>query len=419
MSEKVVVVGQGYVGLVLAIRASEVGFDVVGYEVDDAKVKRLAVGEPTTEDVSAERLAAALEGGRYRVSADPRDCAGFDYAVISVPTPLREGVPDLTHIETAASTLGPHLRRGACVVLESTTWPGTTDELVGPALEEASGLAAGDGFALGYSSERIDPASKEWTFEHIPKLVSGVDERSLTVIQGFYDRLVDTTVAVSGTREAELAKLLENTFRHVNIALVNELAIFAHGLGIDIWESIEAADTKPFGFMRFEPGPGVGGHCLPVDPSYLSWRVRRSLGHAFRFVELANDINDHMPEYVAQRLVEGLNARSLPIRGRRVLLLGLAFKRNTADAREAPSLPLAHRLLTMGADVRAADPHVVHDHVPAGVARVECTPEEVAAADAIVLLVDHDAFDLDMVGRTAAYALDCRHRLDGPNVEHL
>src|SRR5688572_27701578 len=249
MSEKLVVVGQGYVGLLLAMRASEVGYEVVGYEIDDEKVKRLAAGEPTTEDVTSERLAAALDSGRYRPTAEPSDCADFDYAVISVPTPLREGVPDLSHIEAAANTLAPHLRQGAGVVLESTTWPGTTEELVGPVLEEGSGLTAGDGFSLGYSSERIDPASTEWTFERIPKLVSGIDEPSLQRVRAFYDRLVDTTVAVSGTREAELAKLLENTFRHVNIALVNELAIFAHDLGIDIWESIDAADTKPFGFM--------------------------------------------------------------------------------------------------------------------------------------------------------------------------
>jgi UDP-N-acetyl-D-glucosamine dehydrogenase len=328
-------------------------------------------------------------------------------------------MPDLSHIEAAARTLAGHLRRGATVILESTTYPGTTEELVGPILEEGSGLAAGTGFHLGYSPERIDPGNQTHTFETTPKVVSGIDAASLAVVQDFFDRLVERTVPVSSPKEAELTKLQENTFRHVNIALVNELAVFAHDLGIDVWEAIEAADTKPFGYMKFTPGPGVGGHCLPIDPSYLSWQVKRSLGRSFRFVELANDVNEHMPDYVVQRLVVALNQRGLPVRDRRILLLGLAYKRNTGDARESPSTHIARQLQALGAEVRAADPHVADDATPVGVTRVEATVEEARAADAVVVLVDHDEFDLPVVAAEASYVLDCRHCVTGPAVESL
>jgi UDP-N-acetyl-D-glucosamine dehydrogenase len=239
----------------------------------------------------------------------------------------------------------------------------------------------------------------------------------LAAVQSFYDTIVEVTVPVSTPKEAELTKLLENTFRHVNIALVNELAMFAADLGIDVWEAIDAASTKPFGYLRFTPGPGVGGHCLPIDPSYLSWRVRRTLGQSFRFVELANDVNDHMPDYVVRRLMVALNRKQRALNGARVLLLGLAYKRNTGDARESPSTIIADRLLALGADVRAADPHVLVGHVDARVTRVDCTPAELAAADAVVLLVDHDAFDLDQVASTASYVLDTRNRL--PHTESV
>jgi UDP-N-acetyl-D-glucosamine dehydrogenase len=416
---RLVVVGQGYVGLPLAVRAVEQGFDVIGLDIDDGRIKRIAAGISPVEDISDERLAAALATDRFRPSSDPADANNFDVAVISVPTPLREGMPDLSYIESAARSLGYHLKAGACVVLESTTYPGTTEELVAPLLEEASGLTAGTDFHLGYSPERIDPGNATYTFENTPKVVSGIDAASLAAVKGFYDRLIDVTVPVSSPKEAELTKLLENTFRHVNIALVNELAVFSHDLGIDVWEAIDAASTKPFGYMRFTPGPGVGGHCLPIDPSYLSWRVRRSLGEAFRFVELANDVNEHMPAYVVRRLTEALNSRRLPVNGQRVLLLGLSYKRNTGDARESPSQVIAQRLVELGADVVAADPHVNDAHIPAGVRRVDLSAEEVAAAAAVIMLVDHDAFDLDLVQQTATYILDTRHCLSGDNVEHL
>ena len=352
----VVVVGQGYVGLPLAMRAVEVGHRVVGYDLDEGRVKRLTAGESYVEDVPDKVLAAALCSHRYEPSTQPKSCAGFDVAVITVPTPLREGNPDLSYIEASATTLARYVRPGATVILESTTYPGTTEELVGPILEEGSGLVAGTDFNLGYSPERIDPGNPAWNLANTPKVVSGLDASSLAAVQAFYETLVCSTVAVSGMSEAELCKLVENTFRHVNIALVNELAMFANDLDIDIWEAIDAAATKPFGFMRFSPGPGVGGHCLPIDPSYLSWRVRRALGQSFRFVELANDVNAHMPDYLVRRLVEALNRERKPVNGSRILLLGLAYKRNTGDARESPAVVVARRLLTLGAEVRAADP---------------------------------------------------------------
>jgi len=414
---RVVLMGQGYVGLPVAMQAVARGYSVVGFDVDEARVKRLNSGESYVEDVPDAVLQAALATGRYRATTQERDCAGFDVAVITVPTPLRDGVPDLTYIEASARTLGRYLRPGATVVLESTTYPGTTEELVKPVLEEMSGLLAGPDFHVGYSPERIDPGNPKWTFINTPKVVSGIDEASLAAVEGFYGSLVERTVPVAGPKEAELTKLLENTFRHVNVALVNELAMFAGDLGIDVWSAIDAASTKPFGYMRFTPGPGVGGHCLPIDPSYLSWRVRRSLGHTFRFVELANDVNDHMPDYVVRRLTYGLNRRRKAVNGSRVLLLGLAYKRNTSDARESPALVVAERLVGLGADVRAVDTHVAFRSLPAGIELVSLAESELRAADAVVMLTDHSDFDLDLVVAHAPYVLDTRRVV--PAAEHV
>ena len=416
----VVVVGLGYVGLPLAMRAVAAGHVVVGYDVDPIRVKRLEAGESYVEDVPDDELAAALGSGRFRPSASADACAGFDVAVVTVPTPLREGLPDLSYVEAASRTLSRYLRPGATVIVESTSYPGTTQEQVLAWLEDGSGLAAGADFHLGYSPERIDPGNRTWTLASTPKIVSGINDASLAAVEDFYRGIVARTVAVSSPREAELAKLIENTFRHVNIALVNELAMFGRELGVDVWEAIDAAATKPFGYMQFSPGPGVGGHCLPIDPSYLSWRVERSLGQRFRFVELANDINSHMPDYVVRRLLLALNERERPVRGSRILLLGLAYKKDSGDARESPAIRVAELLVRMGAQVRAADPLVTEPAVIGpGVARVDATPDEVADADAVVLLTDHEAFAAADVCRQARYVLDCRHVLSGPNVETL
>lgn len=419
MREKLVVVGQGYVGLPLAMRAVNAGFDVVGIDLDEWRVKRLSAAESYVEDVDDDLLAAAHRSGRYLASTDYADAEGFDVCVITVPTPLREGAPDLRYIGSAGESIAPLLRRGATVVLESTTYPGTTEEYLRPLLEEGSGLQAPEDFFLGYSPERIDPGNPQWRLDNTPKVVSGLDGASLERIGTFYGRIVQEVVPVSSLQVAELCKLLENTFRHVNIALVNELSIFAQQLGIDVWEAIDAASTKPFGYMRFTPGPGVGGHCLPIDPSYLSWKVKRSLGHNFRFVELANDINDHMPDHVVHRLILGLNQRSKSIRGSRVLLLGLAYKKNAGDCRESPAIEVARALWKLGADVRAADPHVDDSLLPPGIEIVRPTGRELALADVVVILTDHDCFDYELVEQMGAFVFDTRNRCQGPNVERL
>ncbi|MET8298603.1 MULTISPECIES: nucleotide sugar dehydrogenase [unclassified Streptomyces] len=416
----IVVAGQGYVGLPLAVRAAEVGHRVVGYDVDPDRVRRLTAGDSYVDDVSSERLRSVLASGAYAATTDEAALAGFDMAVITVPTPLRDGVPDLSYIEACAHTLGKHLRPQATVVLESTTYPGTTEELLLPTLEEASGLRAGVDFHAGFSPERIAPGNKRWSFETTPKLVSGIDVASLDVIKGFYDSVFQTTVPVSGPKVAELAKLIENTFRFVNISVINELATLTDRLGVNIWEAIDAAATKPFGFTRFTPGPGVGGHCLPVDPLFLSWKIREELGVPFRFVELAHDVNRHMPAYIVQRVAQALDQRGKGITGSRILLLGLTYKINATDLRESPSARIAELLINFGAKVRGADPNVpAGDHTKLKVPLVEASEEEIVAADAVVLLMDHAAFDLPMIGERAPYVLDCRNRLSGPHVETL
>ncbi|MGY1812820.1 nucleotide sugar dehydrogenase [Blastococcus sp. SYSU D00820] len=417
--QRLAVVGQGYVGLPLTRRAVEVGFDVVGFDVDPVRVQRLREGRTYIDDVTDDDVAAALATGRFLPTDDPADLAGFDVAVVTVPTPLRDGAPDLRYVESAATLLSPHLRPGCCVILESTTYPGTTEDVFIPLLEAGNPLRAGRDYRIGYSPERIDPSNPVWGFRNTPKIVSGVDDVSRKAVAEFYETLVDQVVPVSGTREAELAKLLENTFRHVNIALVNELAMFCHGLGVDVWEVVDAAATKPFGFMRFSPGPGVGGHCLPIDPSYLSWQVRRSLGQAFRFIETANDINDHMPDYVAARVGEHLNLRSRAVRDSAVLLMGLAYKRNSGDARQTPALVVAQRLHALGARLRAADPLVDPAVVPDWLPLVEPTPEEVAAADLVVVLTDHDALPWELLEQHAEKVLDTRNRVRAEAVDRL
>ncbi|WP_406050938.1 nucleotide sugar dehydrogenase [Streptomyces virginiae] len=417
---QIVVAGQGYVGLPLAVRAAEVGHRVVGYDVDPHRVQQLAAGDSYVEDVASSRLRAVLDSGAYSATADSGALDGYDLAVITVPTPLRDGVPDLTYVETCGRTLGEHLCPGATVILESTTYPGTTEEVLLPILEETSGLKGGVDFHVGFSPERIAPGNKRWSFEGTPKLVSGIDATSLEVIKEFYDGIFHTTVPVSGPKVAELAKLIENTFRLVNISMINELATLTDRLGVNIWEAIDAAGTKPFGFTRFTPGPGVGGHCLPVDPLFLAWKIQQELGVPFRFVELADDVNRHMPDYVVQRVVDALDRRGIPVSRARILLLGLTYKINATDLRNSPSARVAELLTGLGADVCGAEPNI-----PDGVGtevtvrRVDATPEEVAAADAVVLLMDHARFDLSMIQQHATWVLDCRNRMSGANVEVL
>lgn len=416
---KAVIVGQGYVGLPVAMRAVEVGYDVVGIDLDVNRIESLKRGESYVDDISHKQLQSALASGRYIPTVDYDDTAGFDIAVITVPTPLRESLPDLTFIEDSSKSLAERLTIGATVVLESTTYPGTTEELLVPILEKGSGLTAGTDFFVGYSPERIDPGNKTWGFVNTPKVVSGLNEDSLLHVRGFYDDLVNQTVPVSSPKEAELTKLLENTFRHVNIALVNELTVFAHQLGVNVWEAIEAASTKPFGYMKFTPGPGVGGHCLPVDPSYLSWQVRRKLGKSFRFVELANDVNDHMPDYVVQRLMTLLNTSGKALNGSTVLIAGLAYKKNTGDIREAPSLRLVELLHEYGAKVLAVDSHVEANRWPHDVEPVNVSHETLGRTDVAILVTDHDDLDLRDLTSSGVPILDTKNILFGAAVTKL
>ena len=413
---KVVVIGLGYVGLPLAVRAAEVGHHVVGYDVDALKVESLNLGRTYIEDVSDSRL---HDLASFRATTDPDELAAFDIAVITVPTPLRDGTPDLSYVEAASRVVAGQLGRGATVVLESTTYPGTTENLVADGIFAASGLQAGVDYHLGFSPERIDPGNPTFRLETTPKIVSGTTTAALAKIDTFYSQLVSETVPVSSPKVAELAKLLENTFRHVNIALVNEMAVLAHEMGIDVWEAIDAAATKPFGFMRFTPGPGVGGHCLPIDPAYLSWAVRRDLDKSFRFVELAVDINNHMPDYVATRATELLNDSHKCLNGARVLILGVAYKPGTSDVRESPAQRLIELLRQRGAEVSVADPHVLDwDETP--YIDLESLTARIAEFDLAILVTDHAEFDFDKLADKAQLVLDCRNRMSpSPHVFKL
>lgn len=417
--KKVAVIGQGYVGLPLALRAVGAGFDVMGIEVDTERANRLVACDSYIEDISDLDLGEAFSTGRYAVSTDIADARGFDVAVISVPTPLTNGKPDLSAVVSATTALAPLVEPGAVVVLESTTYPGTTEDVVAPLLDQGSGLIAGRDFALGYSPERIDPGNAVWTLARTPKLVSGINEYSRGKVAEFFDAIIENTVVVDGTREAELAKLLENTFRSVNIALINEIAMFAADMGIDIWEVIRAADTKPFGFMAFKPGPGVGGHCLPIDPIYLDWLSRQKTGRSIGLINLANEINQGMPGYVVRRVGDALKAHDKVLANSRVLLLGLTYKANSADMRESPAMDVALRLLEEGAEVHAVDPHSSRYPVDPRIAVVPLTEEELSQADVTILLTDHDCFDYDLIESASQQVFDTRNRIHGRHVERI
>ena len=409
---RVAVIGQGYVGLPVAMRASQVGFPVCAYEASTERVDALRNGSSYVGDVSDAELATALDAG-YTPSSSPDILDGFDIAVISVPTPLSDGAPDVSYIEAAAADIACHLRPGCCVILESTTYPGTTTELLAPLLCAGSGLDRTD-FFVGYSPERIDPGNPQHGLVNTPKVVSGIDADSTAVVDAFFSALVDETVVVGSCAEAELVKLLENTFRHVNIALVNEIAMFARDLDVDIWRAIDAAATKPFGYMKFTPGPGVGGHCLPIDPSYLAWRVQEHLGKSFRFVELANDVNQHMPDYVHDRVAALLNEERKAVNGSSILLLGLAYKRNTSDWRESPSVDVAERLTASGATVRFCDPNIADTNTAAVPHElVDFSADVLRSADVVIVLVDHDEFDPAMIGEHASLVFDTKNHLAG------
>ncbi|GAB3246099.1 nucleotide sugar dehydrogenase [Kineosporia babensis] len=445
-----VVVGLGYVGLPLAQEACRSGLQVAGLDLDLAVVERLNVGRSHVDDLNDADIAAMRRAG-FTAHTDASIVAHARTVVICVPTPLAEdGGPDLRMVLAATASVAAFVQRDTLVVLESTTYPGTTDELLRPMLEEG-GLRVGQDLFLAFSPERIDPGNPRWGFRNTPKVVGGTTAACTERAAAFYRKIVDEVVTARGTREAEMSKLLENTYRHVNIALVNEMARFCHELGIDLWDVIRCAATKPFGFQAFYPGPGVGGHCIPIDPNYLSYRVRAALGYPFRFVELAQEINNAMPSYIVQRVQDRLNDAAKPLRGSRVLLLGVTYKADISDQRETPAAPIAIRLQSAGADVVFHDPFVSdwalsghpggsqseplgHDLAPEGEASasptshgaLRCVPDLRAAlpeADIAVLLQRHSSYDLDEIARLAPLVLDTRgafdNRADSATVERL
>jgi len=408
MAVDLVILGLGYVGLPLARAAIQAGMSVVGYDVKERVVASLNDGRSHVDDVSDADVRQMLAGG-FRATTDERLIASAGAAVICVPTPLAsDGGPDLGAVESAVRAVARNLRPGMLVVLESTTYPGTTDEVVRPLLE-SSGLAAGVDFHLAFSPERVDPGNAVYGTRNTPKVVGGHTAACTEAAAAFYGRMVDTVVRAKGTREAETAKLLENTYRHINIALVNEMAKFCHQLDIDLWDVIRAASSKPFGFQPFYPGPGVGGHCIPIDPNYLSHNVRSKLGYPFRFVELAQEINATMPAYVARRAQNILNESGLATNGADVLLLGVTYKPNIADQRESPAIPLARHLAALGAKLSYHDARVADwdpDGVP--VVRVDDLDAAVAAADLVILVQRHAEYDADRLARLAKRFFDTR-----------
>jgi UDP-N-acetyl-D-glucosamine dehydrogenase len=413
------IIGLGYVGLPLAQEAVQVGLSVTGVDIDAGVVSALNAGRSHVGDLSDGDVTKMLAAG-FRATTDDTVIKSTDTVVICVPTPLSpQHGPDLTAVVGATTTVARHLRPGMLVVLESTTYPGTTDEVVRPLLEQ-SGLTAGEDFHLAFSPERIDPGNVEFGAQNTPKVVGGFTPACTARAAGFYRQFVDTVVTTRGTREAEMAKLLENTYRHVNIALVNEMARFCHELGIDLWDAIRAAATKPFGFQAFYPGPGVGGHCIPIDPNYLSHNVRTRLGYPFRFVELAQEINATMPAYVAQRAQNILNAAGRATNDARILMLGVTYKPNVADQRESPAVPLAQALAALGARLSYHDPHVRHWQVPGvEVRRADDLDSAVREADLVILVQHHREYAVERLAGQSRLFFDTRGATSGDTAVRL
>jgi UDP-N-acetyl-D-glucosamine dehydrogenase len=415
------VIGLGYVGLPLAVEFARKGFDVTGFDVDASKVTELNAGRSYILDVKTEDLKACVDAGRLRATADMSQLKDMDAIDICVPTPLRKTKdPDLSYVVQAVDSVKAHLKRGQLVILESTTYPGTTDEVVQPALEEG-GLKAGQDFYLAFSPERVDPGNESYSTKTIPKVVGGVNETSTELAADLYGAIIDTVVQVSSTRVAEMVKLLENTFRAVNIGMVNEIALMSHRMNIDVWEVIDAAKTKPFGFMPFYPGPGLGGHCIPIDPFYLSWKARQS-GFECRFIELAGHVNSSMPAYVVERVGEALNSAKKAINGSKIHLFGVAYKKDVTDMRESPALDILELLHQRGATLSYTDPYVPKLHH--GSLQLCTVPEENAGRgiDCAVICTNHRVFDYPAIVKRFPLVVDTRNALkgiDSPNIFRL
>jgi len=404
----VFVLGLGYVGLPLALAAAGAGFKVTGIDTDAHRVEQILGSDPALPDIDHEHLRQLVRSGALRATPSIPELPADSIIVICVPTPLKNSLPDTSYIEGAGREIGLRLKKGSLVILESTTYPGTTEELLLPILE-SSGLKAGIEFFLGFSPERIDPGNHDFGLANVTKVFGGINEDSGDAIEAFYAAFVDKLARVSTPRAAEMTKLLENTYRHVNIALANEMAILCRDLGIDVWEVIDAAATKPFGFVPFYPGPGWGGHCIPVDPAYLSWRVRQ-MGSTARFVELAREFNEKMPGYVIDRTKEIVESRGGNLKRSSVLAIGVTYKADVPDLRESPAFEIVKGLVKVGAEVSYHDPFIEQVDLPGGPLRsVELTAETVAASDLVIVLTAHSAIDWGLIRRSAKVVFDTRN----------
>jgi len=420
---RVGVVGLGYVGLPLAVEFARSGFVTTGIDLDSRKIDAIRKGTSYIPDVPTAEVARLVTGGQLHATTDFSAVAALDTINICVPTPLRKTKdPDMSYIVSAVDAIAAHLHPGMLIVLESTTYPGTTEELVKPMLE-ATGLRAGVDFFLAFSPERVDPGNPTFNTHNVPKVVGGVNADSTELAAALYSAAIETIVSVSSTQVAEMVKLLENTFRAVNIGLVNEIALMCDRLGIDVWEVVRAAATKPFGFMPFYPGPGLGGHCIPIDPFYLSWKAKQT-GFDPRFIELAGQINASMPHFVVDKIVDALNRQRKPLNGSTVLVLGLAYKRDIDDIRESPSLDVMALLHQKGATVQYADPHVPtlpgrSWHGGFDLHGVPITTSSLAEADCVAILTEHRAVDYEMVLQSARMIVDTRNAIAGQHAHVL
>ncbi|MEO6953101.1 MAG: nucleotide sugar dehydrogenase [Polyangia bacterium] len=406
---KVAVIGIGYVGLPLCVEMASAGFSTVGYDKHDVKVKSVNEGKSYIGDISDAVLAPLVKSGKLTASTDPKVLLQADVVVICVPTPLgKTREPDNSFIILAAEDLKAHLHKDMLIVLESTTFPGFTNEVLLPKLSE-SGLEVGKDFFLAFSPERVDPGNEKWQTKNTPKVVGGSTPRCTEVVQAMYGEVIDNLVPVSSTDAAEMVKLLENTFRAVNIGLVNEVAIMCHKLGLNTWEVIDAAATKPFGFMRFYPGPGLGGHCIPVDPLYLQWKMK-TLKYETRFIALADEINSHMPHLVVEKTQDALNGHKKALNGSKILILGMAYKKDIADVRESPALDIAELFMQKGAEVSYHDPHAAE--VVIGTHTLKSVPfEKLGQFDVVVIVTDHSTVDYKVVAREAKLLVDTRNAM--------
>jgi UDP-N-acetyl-D-glucosamine dehydrogenase len=412
------VIGLGYVGLPLAVEFAKAGFDVTGFDVDECKVAEINAGRSYILDVSTADVAEHVKAGRLRATADMSKLGAMDVVDICVPTPLRKTKdPDMSYVVSAAEEIAKYIHPGMLVVLESTTYPGTTAEVLQP-MFEAKGLTVGEDFFLAFSPERVDPANPKFNTRNTPKVVGGTTPACSDVAAALYATAVDTVVPVSSTQVAEMVKLLENTFRAVNIGLANEIALMCHRMKIDVWEVIDAAKTKPFGFMPFYPGPGLGGHCIPIDPHYLSWKARQS-GFECRFIDLAGYVNGSMPGFVVERISEALNTRKKAINGSRIHLFGVAYKKDVSDMRESPALDILQLLHGRGAALSYTDPYV--PTLKEGDLCLESVPEDGidGEIDCAVICTDHRAFDYDALARRFPLIVDTRNALKGNKAQNI